>query len=55
MGERVTAQWRDTVFLDPSGPCDACRGHRGTGRLLFTDRVSGDALTVLRTLCDWPI
>ncbi len=52
-GERVTARWRDVVFLGASGHCNAARC--GTGALvpgapLFADRVSGTALTVLHTV-----
>jgi hypothetical protein len=58
-GERETAQWSDVVFLNPSGLCNAVRSSQSLVILhepLFTKRVSGDALTVLRTVCeDWPI
>lgn len=34
-GERERARWRDVVFLDPCGPCNACRGRREPGGPLF--------------------
>jgi hypothetical protein len=44
-GQRQSVRWRDVVFLDPSGPCNACRS-RAEGPL-FAERVSGTALTAL--------
>jgi hypothetical protein len=52
-GERPGPQWQDVVFLGVSGHCNAVRSRRGhvaPGEALFADRVSGPALTVLRTV-----
>jgi hypothetical protein len=49
-GERVSAQWRDVVFLGASGHGNAARVSTGVlvpGESLFAERVSGSALTVL--------
>jgi hypothetical protein len=57
-GERVGPQWTDVVFLGESGHCNAVRSRRGhvvPGEPLFTDRVSGTALSVLHTIVyGWP-
>lgn len=61
-GERETAEYRDAIFLGyltGGGVCNAARIRRALrippGEQLFAERVSGDALTVLRTVCqDWP-
>lgn len=61
LGARETVQWRDEVYLGgfwaPSA-CSATRRRRSSlvvpGGLPVAECVSGDALTVLRTvLCDW--
>ena len=61
LGVRETVQWRDEVYLagfwEP-GSCSAIRRRRSSlvvpGGLPVAERVSGDVLTVLRTvLCDW--
>ncbi|HET9255495.1 MAG TPA: hypothetical protein VFO16_09865 [Pseudonocardiaceae bacterium] len=57
-GERVSARWRDVVFLGASGHGNAARAHTGAllpGEPLFTERVSGSALTVLHAIVHgWP-
>jgi hypothetical protein len=57
-GERVSAQWRDVMFLGASGHGNAARASTGalvSGEPLFTDRVSGTALSVLHTVVyGWP-
>lgn len=55
-GERATARWRDIVYLDPTGPCNAARSGRGPDGPQGTDQVTSDALTVLHTVCErWPV
>jgi hypothetical protein len=57
-GERVSARWRDVVFLCASGHANAARASIGPlapGEPLLTDRVSGTALTILHTIVyTWP-
>jgi hypothetical protein len=57
-GERTAPEWTDVVFPGGSGHCNAARSARGhvlPGDPLFTERVSGPALTVLHTAIDsWP-
>jgi hypothetical protein len=57
-GERVAPGWTDVVFLGGSGHSNAARSRRRhlvPGEPLFTDRVSGTALTVLHTVVyGWP-
>jgi hypothetical protein len=59
LGVRQTLQWRDTIYLGGFGQvCSATRARRSSlivpGGLPVTQRVDGDALTVLHTvLWDW--
>ena len=57
-GERAGPQWQDVLFLGVSGHCNAVRSRRGhlvAGEPLFTERITGTALTVLHeVLYSWP-
>jgi hypothetical protein len=57
-GERVAPGRIDVVFLGDSGHCNAVRsrrGHLAPGEPLFTERITGPALSVLHTvLHTWP-
>lgn len=57
-GERESLEWLDTIFL--AGFSDSCNAARIRKSLLIildgslvTERVSGDAIEVLHTVCDW--
>jgi hypothetical protein len=57
-GERESLEWLDTIFLAGfSESCNAARIRKSPlvipGDSLVTERVSGDALEVLHTVCDW--
>lgn len=58
-GLRETLWWRDTIYLAGcSEACSATRARKSSlivpGGPLVTQRVDGDALTVLHTVvCDW--
>lgn len=60
-GVRETEQWVDELYLAGCSQANSCSATRRRcwslivpGGLPVTERVSGDALTVLRTvLCDW--
>lgn len=58
-GVRETLRWRDTLYLAGfSQACTATRSHKSSlivpSGLLVTQRVDGDALSVLRTVvCHW--
>lgn len=58
-GVRETLEWRDTIYLAGFGQaCTATRARKPSlivpGGLLVTERVGGDALSVLHTVvCDW--
>ena len=58
-GVRETLQWRDTIYLAGFGQaCTATRARTSSliipGGPLVTQRVSGDAVSVLHTVvCDW--
>lgn len=61
LGGRETEHWHDEILLGgfwARDSCSAIRRRRSSlivpGGLPVTDRLSGDALTVLHTvLCDW--
>lgn len=59
LGVRESIQWRDTIYLGGFGKgCSATRACKSSlivpGGLPVTQRVSGDALSVLHTvLWDW--
>lgn len=59
MGVRETLEWRDTIYLAGFGlACTATRARKSSlivpGGPLVTERVGGDALSVLRTVvCGW--
>jgi hypothetical protein len=61
-GVRETVAWRDEIYLAGCGRSDSCaaiRRRRSSlvvpGGLPVTERVTGDALTVLHTvISDWP-
>ncbi|HET9256057.1 MAG TPA: hypothetical protein VFO16_12760 [Pseudonocardiaceae bacterium] len=57
-GERVAPEWIDVVFLRASGHCNAVQSLRtrvAPGEPLFTERITGPALSVLHTvLRTWP-
>lgn len=61
VGVRESVEWRDELYLAGfSDSCTAIRRRRYSlivpGRYPVTERVSGDALTVLHTaVCDWAI
>jgi hypothetical protein len=61
VGVRESVQWRDELYLAGfSDSCSALRRRRSSlivpGGLPVAERVSGDALTVLRTVvCEWPL
>lgn len=57
-GVRESLEWRDTIYLAGFGQaCTAIRARKSSlivpGGLLVTERVGGDAISVLRTVCDW--
>lgn len=58
-GVRETLEWRDTIYLAGfSQACTATRARKFSlivpGGPLVTERVGGDALSVLHTVvCDW--
>lgn len=57
-GERDTPEWSDTIYISGfSEGCNATRARRSLlvvpSGLLTTERVSGNAIEVLRTVCDW--
>lgn len=58
-GVRETPEWRDTIYLAGFGQgCTATRARKLSlivpGGPLVTERVGGDALSVLHTVvCDW--
>jgi len=58
-GVRETLHWRDTIYLAGfSQACTATRARTSSliipGGPLVTQRLTGDALSVLRTvMCDW--
>jgi hypothetical protein len=58
-GVRETLDWRDTIYLAGfSTDCSATRARTSSlivpGELLMTQRVAGDALSVLHTVvCEW--
>jgi hypothetical protein len=57
-GERESLEWLDTIFLAGfSDSCNAARIRKSSlvipGGSLVTERVSGDAIEVLHTVCDW--
>jgi hypothetical protein len=57
-GERESLEWLDTIFLAGfSDSCNAARIHKSSLVVphgsLVTERVSGDAIEVLHTACDW--
>jgi hypothetical protein len=58
-GVRETLDWRDTLYLAGfSTDCTATRARKSSlvlpDGLLVTQRVNGDALSVLHTVvCDW--
>lgn len=57
-GERDTLEWSDTIYIsDFSEGCNATRARKSSlvvpSGLLVTERVSGNALEVLHTVCDW--
>jgi len=58
-GVRETLDWQDTIYLAGFGTaCTATRARTSSlivpNGLLVTQRVSGDALSVLHTVvCDW--
>jgi hypothetical protein len=57
-GERESLEWLDTVFLAGfSASCNAARLRKSSlvvpGGSLVTERVSGDAIEVLHTVCHW--
>ena len=58
-GVRETLDWRDTIYLAGFGTaCTTTRARKSSlivpDGLLVTQRVGGDAVSVLRTVvCDW--
>jgi hypothetical protein len=57
-GVRDSVEWQDEIYLAGfSDSCTAIRRRRSSlivpGGLPVVERVSGDALTVLHTVCDW--
>jgi hypothetical protein len=57
-GVRESVEWQDEIYLAGfSDSCTAIRRRRSSlivpGGLPIAERVSGDALTVLHTVCDW--
>ena len=60
-GERVTPDYRDVIYIGGfSESCNAARSRRSSlivpGEALITDRVAGDAVTVLHTVVeDWAL
>ncbi|MGH3766822.1 MAG: hypothetical protein ACRDS0_14715 [Pseudonocardiaceae bacterium] len=59
-GVRETRDWTDEIYLGgfwEANSCSAIRRHRSSlvvpGGLPVAERVNGDALTVLHTVCDW--
>lgn len=57
-GQRTTPHWTDLMFLGETGHGNAVRSRRDhviPGEPLFTERISGPALTVLHTVIySWP-
>jgi hypothetical protein len=56
-GERNGPGWLDVVFINAYGPSNSVRsrrGHTAPGEPLFTDKISGTALTALHTVTSWP-
>ena len=60
VGRRATIGYQDEIYLGGfADSCSAVRRRRWSlvvpGGLPITERINGDALTVLHTvLCDWP-
>ena len=57
-GERDTPEWSDTIYISGfSEGCNATRARKSLlivpSGLLTTERVSGNAIEVLHTVCDW--
>lgn len=57
-GKRETLEWLDTIFLAGfSDSCNATRTCKSSliipSGLLVTERVSGNAIEVLQTVCNW--
>jgi hypothetical protein len=57
-GVRETVEWVDEIYLGGfTGACTAARRRRSSlivpGGLPVTDRITGDALTVLHTVSEW--